>query len=112
MRIIKVVVSKIPESCGSCPYALIDDFADCEDDEDGLMYFCSALPVLPPGVQDNGLGDLAIADRNPPDWCPLEDQGGFVIEDQLVARSILNKEIQWIGNRIFDKDGKEITSND
>lgn len=68
MHIIKVIVDELPISCGECPYALVDDWAD---DENGLVYFCSALSVLPDGVQDNALGDLVIADHGSPDWCPL-----------------------------------------
>ena len=89
MKIIKVIVDELPKTCGECPYALVDDWAD---DEDGLVYFCSAMPVLPDNVKDNSLGDIVLADHCRPDWCPLEDQGGFIIDDPVLAKLILNRE--------------------
>lgn len=76
MNIIKVIVDELPISCGECPYAMVEVWAD---DENGLVCFCSALSVLPDGVQDNALGDLVIADHSSPDWCPLEEKNVYAM---------------------------------
>lgn len=79
MKVIRVVVDELPESCGDCVHG-------CHNGVNGR---CSVFGIvtLPPKIID-----VDIYETSRPDWCPLEDQGGFLIEDPEVAKMILNKE--------------------
>jgi len=78
MKIIKVIVDEIPESCWDC----------MRFDFDFKGIFKKECPYcLITG------GDITIDYKSTrPDWCPLETQGGFIIDDEEVKQMILNKE--------------------
>jgi len=61
MKVIRVIVDMLPESCNICPFSLP------ERQEEDHLYFCCARSIL---TEEYELSIKNMVDKRP-DWCPL-----------------------------------------